>query len=67
MFLENAMNPTQHSGWIEVICGSMFSLKTKELIPRLKRAQLDHLHVHVFKEAVDNRYDCDQVLSHDHN
>ena len=61
MFLEYA----KKSGRIEVICGSMFSGKTEELIRRLKRAQFANLKVEIYKPAVDVRYSEDQVVSHD--
>lgn len=51
-------------GSIEVICGSMFSGKTEELIRRLKRAQYAKLQVEIFKPAIDNRYDDQNVVSH---
>lgn len=51
-------------GWIELICGSMFSGKTEELIRRLVRAQIARQKVQVFKPALDNRYKADQVNSH---
>ena len=54
-------------GWIEVICGSMFSGKTEELIRRMKRAKIAHLKTEIFKPAVDNRYDEMNVVSHDEN
>ncbi|HRH61482.1 MAG TPA: thymidine kinase [Chitinophagaceae bacterium] len=54
-------------GWIEVICGSMFSGKTEELIRRLKRAKIANLKVEIFKPAVDTRYDEMKVVSHDAN
>jgi thymidine kinase len=54
-------------GSIEVICGSMFSGKTEELIRRLKRAQYAKLHVEIFKPAVDKRYHDRLVVSHDSN
>jgi thymidine kinase len=53
------------SGWIEVICGSMFSGKTEELIRRLNRAIIAGLKVEIFKPAIDVRYHPDQVVSHD--
>jgi len=53
------------SGWIEVICGSMFSGKTEELIRRLKRAQIARLKVEIFKPVIDKRYDEVEVVSHD--
>jgi Thymidine kinase len=61
MFLENA----KQSGWIEVICGSMFSGKTEELIRRLKRAKFANLKVEIFKPAIDIRYSEEDVVSHD--
>lgn len=67
MFLENTTNHTEYSGWIEVICGSMFSGKTEELIRRLKRAKFARQKVEIFKPAVDVRYDEVKVVSHDHN
>lgn len=54
-------------GWIEVICGSMFSGKTEELIRRLKRARIAKQHVEIFKPSVDNRYAAEEVVSHDEN
>lgn len=67
MFLENTVNQQEQFGWIEVICGSMFSGKTEELIRRLKRAQFAKQRVEIFKPAVDKRYDNDLVVSHDSN
>lgn len=52
-------------GWIEVICGSMFSGKTEELIRRLNRARIAKLKVEIFKPKIDTRYDELQVVSHD--
>jgi len=66
MFIE----PRSHNdkrGWIEVICGSMFSGKTEELIRRLKRAQYAGMKVEIFKPEVDNRYDEEKIVSHDKN
>lgn len=54
-------------GRIEVVCGSMFSGKSEELIRRIKRAQFARQRVEVFKPAVDTRYSDDDVVSHDHN
>ncbi len=51
-------------GWIEVICGSMFSGKTEELIRRLRRAQIARQSVEIFKPAIDDRYASDQLVSH---
>lgn len=67
MFLENTVNPKEQFGWIEVICGSMFSGKTEELIRRLKRAKFAKQNVEIFKPIVDVRYDGDKVVSHDAN
>ena len=67
MFLENTINHTQKSGWIEVICGSMFSGKTEELIRRLKRAKFANLKVEIFKPKIDVRYSDEEVVSHDSN
>jgi thymidine kinase len=67
MFLENTVNHKEQFGWIEVICGSMFSGKTEELIRRLKRAQIAKQKVEIFKPALDVRYDEDMVVSHDSN
>ncbi len=61
MFLENA----KQAGWIEVICGSMFSGKTEELIRRLKRAKFANQRVEIFKPAIDIRYSNEEVVSHD--
>jgi len=54
-------------GWIEVICGSMFSGKTEELIRRLKRARIAKQKVEIFKPGIDTRYDEMDVVSHDDN
>ena len=67
MFLENPVNHTEKFGWIEVICGSMFSGKTEELIRRLRRAQFAKQRVEIFKPAVDTRYDDENVVSHQGN
>jgi thymidine kinase len=67
MFLENTVNHKEQFGWIEVICGSMFSGKTEELIRRLKRAKFARQKVEIFKPAVDVRYDDEMVVSHDSN
>lgn len=67
MFLENTVNQKEQFGWIEVICGSMFSGKTEELIRRLKRAKFARQRVEIFKPAVDIRYDEEMVVSHDSN
>ena len=67
MFLENSVNATEQFGWIEVICGSMFSGKTEELIRRLRRAQFAHQKIEIFKPSVDVRFDNALVTSHDQN
>lgn len=67
MFLENTVNANEQFGWIEVICGSMFSGKTEELIRRLKRAQFAQQKIEIFKPAIDLRYDDQLVTSHDQN
>ncbi|MCI1779078.1 MAG: thymidine kinase [Bacteroidales bacterium] len=61
MFLEKS----GRSGWVEVICGSMFSGKTEELIRRLKRAEFANQAIEIFKPAVDIRYSKENVTSHD--
>jgi thymidine kinase len=66
MFLEPHFRG-QRSGWIEVICGSMFSGKTEELIRRLKRAKIANQKVEIFKPKIDTRYDDVKVVSHDAN
>jgi|TARA_R100000306_G_scaffold13173_1_gene15909 thymidine kinase len=67
MFLENTVNQKEQFGWIEVICGSMFSGKTEELIRRLKRAKFARQRVEIFKPTIDIRYDEEKVISHDSN
>lgn len=67
MFLENTINSKKRKGSIEVICGSMFSGKTEELIRRLKRAKIAKQKVEIFKPEVDKRYDEEAVVSHDSN
>ena len=67
MFLESTSNKNKERGWIEVICGCMFSGKTEELIRRLKRAEFAHQKVEIFKPVVDSRYSQDEVVSHDKN
>ena len=64
MFLEPHFKG-QRSGWIEVVCGCMFSGKTEELIRRLKRAKIADMRVEVFKPKVDTRYDESAIVSHD--
>ena len=68
MFLENERDVSQQkAGWIEVVCGSMFSGKTEELIRRLKRAKIAKQNVLIFKPKVDTRYSEEKVVSHDAN
>ena len=67
MFLENTVNHKEQFGWIEVICGSMFSGKTEELIRRLRRAQFARQKVEIFKPAIETRYHDEMVVSHDAN
>jgi len=55
----------RQTGWIEVICGSMFSGKTEELIRRVRRAQIARQKVELFKPEIDNRYSQDEIVSHD--
>ncbi len=66
MFLEPHFKG-QRSGWIEVVCGPMFSGKTEELIRRLKRAKIANQKVAIYKPAKDTRYDKNNVVSHDAN
>ena len=67
MFLENNIYPNKRKGSIEVICGSMFSGKTEELIRRMKRAQYAKQKVEIFKPEIDTRYDAVKVVSHEGN
>ena len=67
MSLESQINHLTKKGNIEVICGSMFSGKTEELLRRLKRAQFAKLEIAVFKPKIDNRYDTQKIVSHDEN
>ncbi|AZI21761.1 thymidine kinase [Chryseobacterium taklimakanense] len=67
MFLENTINHAKQSGWMEVICGSMFSGKTEELIRRLRRAEMAGQIVEIFKPKVDTRYADEEVVSHNQN
>ena len=68
MFSErDQQSPKQRRGSIEVVCGSMFSGKTEELIRRMKRAKFAKQKVEIFKPAIDVRYSEDDVVSHDHN
>jgi thymidine kinase len=67
MFLENTINHAKQSGWMEVICGSMFSGKTEELIRRLRRAEMAGQNVEIFKPKIDTRYADEEVVSHNLN
>ena len=68
MFIEPShkkQNP--RTGWIEVICGSMFSGKTEELIRRLNRAKIAKQRVQIFKPTLDKRYHLENIVSHNEN
>lgn len=65
--IENLTGESHRPGRIEVVCGSMFSGKTEELIRRLKRARIARQHVMIFKPTVDTRFSDKDVVSHDHN
>lgn len=65
MFLEHTGSQSRRKGWVEVICGSMFSGKTEELIRRLRRAEFAKQRVEIFKPEVDTRYASSEVVSHD--
>ena len=65
MFLEHTGSRARRKGQIEVICGSMFSGKTEELIRRLRRAEFAKQQVEIFKPGVDTRYAVHDVVSHD--
>ena len=67
VYSENSMQETRRRGRIEVICGSMFSGKTEELIRRLKRAKFAKQKIEIFKPAIDTRYSEEEVVSHDSN
>jgi len=67
MFLEYTGKKRAKYGWIEVVCGSMFSGKTEELIRRVKRAEFAGQKVEIFKPEMDVRYDEEEVVSHDAN
>ena len=64
MFLEQFPTESKMNGWIEVICGSMFSGKTEELIRRVKRTQFANQKMVLFKPEIDNRYSDEAVVSH---
>lgn len=65
MFLERHASRHHRKGWVEVICGSMFSGKTEELIRRLRRAEFAKQKVEIFKPGIDTRYDETNVVSHE--
>jgi thymidine kinase len=67
MFLEKDLSGKRQRGWIEVICGSMFSGKTEELIRRLNRARIAKQRVEIFKPVTDSRYSVADVVSHNDN
>lgn len=67
IYSENKINETLKRGSIEVICGSMFSGKTEELLRRLKRAKIAKQEVEIFKPGIDTRYSDCEVVSHDKN
>jgi thymidine kinase len=70
MFVEPSNKRFGHekgSGWIEIICGSMFSGKTEELIRRLKRAYIAQQNVEIFKPIIDKRFSMEKIVSHDEN
>lgn len=72
MFIEPKMGKSQtgresKTGWIEVVCGSMFSGKTEELLRRLNRAFIARQRVEIFKPAIDTRYHDENVVSHNAN
>jgi len=66
-YSENMILNDPKRGTIEVICGSMFSGKTEELLRRLKRAKIAKQQIEIFKPAIDTRYSEDEVISHDRN
>jgi thymidine kinase len=70
MFIEPSHrkeNQNPRTGWIEVICGSMFSGKTEELIRRLNRAKIARQRIQIFKPALDKRYHDENIVSHNDN
>lgn len=64
MFIEPKINTKPRKGWIEVVCGSMFSGKTEELIRRLRRAKIANQKVAIFKPTLDTRYHETEIVSH---
>jgi thymidine kinase len=67
MFLEDFPDKEGKRGWIEIVCGSMFSGKTEELLRRVKRAQIAGQNIAIFKPEIDTRYSDIEVVSHDAN
>ena len=67
IYSENTLHETLRRASIEVICGSMFSGKTEELLRRLKRAKIAKQEIEIFKPAIDTRYSEVEVISHDKN
>ena len=67
MFIEQMPYDSRKYGWIEIICGSMFSGKTEELIRRLRRVEFTELKIEVYKPKIDDRYHVSKVVSHDKN
>lgn len=67
MFIEPRYAPHHRKGWLEVVCGSMFSGKTEELIRRVNRAKIAGQKVEIFKPTLDNRYHETDVTSHNEN
>ena len=67
IYSENTIDKTHKRGTIEVVCGSMFSGKTEELLRRLKRAKIARQNVEIFKPKIDVRYSDNEVVSHDKN
>ncbi|MEN9302401.1 MAG: hypothetical protein RL264_830 [Bacteroidota bacterium] len=67
MFLEQFPGEGRQNGWIEVVCGSMFSGKTEELIRRMRRAEFANQELVMFKPEIDNRYSKKKVVSHQGN
>jgi thymidine kinase len=67
MFIENSQYHEKKRGWVEVVCGSMFSGKTEELIRRMKRAQYAKQKFEIFKPSIDKRYHDEEVVSHNAN
>lgn len=65
MFLENSISNSQQKGRLEIICGSMFSGKTEELIRRMRQARLEKCKIVIFKPFIDNRYHSNKIVSHD--